>query len=563
MLIAQLNKQQPGHGFTHSKKFHFFIVIWLLATTIILILNSHTLTTAALAESVALTVVACYLIYFPIKYLEIKKLSYVTDLIIITCLSFLLLIFEHWGLVYMLFMALIVISDAFVFTTRHFMVLLVCSTLAPFYFWVQMDSMIDHTVVEKTLYFTVPFAIFAVGMIFRVIAAESLDVQVQKNNLELSIKRLKREQEEMTAVLNGMDSALISLDENNEIYFYNTSAKNIFPILMVIEQASGRIPLDSLQLIDSSGRPISLKEIVDNSTRVPYRVDLNSTVDGKSVKLNILATKIYGETKNYLGAMISIHNLTAEEIIEQSKIEFAALASHEIRTPLTVIVGFLNMMLNSPEFEYNDHTKEYLERLHNSTSGLVKLANDILTMSTVDQGAVRVNIEEINLADLIMSIVAEQRKLAEQKGLGIDYTINKVPAIETDQVKVHQILEQLIGNAIKFSNSGMIDVQLDIIGDEITLSVEDAGIGVSTESQDKLFNKFSQVEDWKTHSKSGSGLGLYVAKSLAKRIGGDLVYAETTKKGSKFSLILPKKYPFPEDLRMRESQEMKEFIKGF
>jgi len=563
MLSDRNNIESTEAVFSQSRKFRLFVVIWLIATTIVLNLTMEMPMLVETIESAFLTLVACYFFYFKLSFFDENNLQLLPELIKIACLSLMLLIFDHWGLVYIFFMILIVMSDAYRYKTRDFLIILIVSILAPIYYWWMMNGMADHTLTEKTFYLAVPFVIFASGIIARTLASESLNVQLQKNELDLNVAKIKREQDELTNILNNIEGALISIDENNEIYFYNTSARSIFPLLLVTEQQGNNVPLTSLHLIDSSGRAITLKEIVDNSTREPYRVDLSSTVDGKSVKLNILVSKIFDKNDKYHGAMISIHNLTAEEIVEQSKIEFAALASHEIRTPLTIIVGYLNMMLNGKEFEYNEQTKEYLTRLYNSSSGLVKLANDILTMSTIDQGAVRVEIKETDLATLITGIVTEQRKVAEQKSLGIDYTINQVPSIETDQSKVIEILEQLIGNAVKFSSSGIVDVQLDMVGNEITISVEDSGVGIPDGARDKIFNKFSQVEDWKSHKNAGSGLGLYISKSLARRIGGDLVYSETTKGGSKFSLILPRKYPFPEDLKMRETSELKEFIKGF
>ena len=101
------------------------------------------------------------------------------------------------------------------------------------------------------------------------------------------------------------------------------------------------------------------------------------------------------------------------------------------------------------------------------------------------------------------------------------------------------------------------------MGDEVIISVEDSGIGIPDSAKDKIFSKFFQVESYETRKKSGSGLGLYLSKSLARRIGGDLVLEATSKMGSRFNLILPIKYSNLEDIKKNQGHKLKEFIEGF
>ena len=562
MAHKQSNIEFFETGFSQTKRFRLLIVLWLLSTTAVFLLITNGLTMFEILESIFLTGVVCYFSYYRVQYLEEKNLYLLVDLIKVVCLSLLILIFGHLGITYSVFLLVIVIINSFNYSSRDFWIEFGVVIGALLYIWLLLNNHGDeHTLIERTIFLMVPYFVFATGIISRVFARESLSVKKQEKELEISKADIKRDQDETTALLDNMENAIISLNKEGTIYFANKSAQNIFPTF--VGKTASKVSLDKLHLVDATGRQITLKEVIENSGETSYRTDLSATVGNKLLNLNVLITKIFGDKKNYEGCMISLHNLTADEIVEKSKVEFASLASHEIRTPLTVLEGYLYMMLVNKDFEYNEMTKQYLTMLHDSTSDLIKLANDILSMSRIDEGTVRVSIEKTDLGNLIKETVSEEIKLAKLKGLSIDYTLDKIPTIETDQIKVREILRNLIGNAIKFSVKGTISIQLDQEGKEIIVSVEDSGIGIPVDSKDKIFNKFFQVENWETRKNSGSGLGLYVSKSLAKRIGGDLILESTTKKGSRFSLILPVKYPHPEDLKKHEDRELKEFIKGF
>lgn len=562
MAHKQSNIEFFETGFSQTKRFRLLIVLWLLSTTAVFLLITNGLTIFEILESVFLTGVVCYFSYYRVQYFEKNNLYLLIDLIKVICLSLLIIIFGHLGTTYSVFLLVIIIINSFSYLSRDFWIVFGVVIGALLYIWLLLNNHGDeHTLIEKTVFLMVPYFVFATGIISRVFAHELLGVKKQEKELEISKADIKRDQNETTALLDNMENAIISLNKEGTIYFANKSAQNIFPTF--VGKTASKVSLDKLHLVDATGRQITLKEVIENSGETSYRTDLSATVGNKLLNLNVLITKIFGDKKNYEGCMISLHNLTADEIVEKSKVEFASLASHEIRTPLTVLEGYLYMMLVNKDFKYDGMTKEYLTMLHDSTSDLIKLANDILSMSRIDEGTVRVSIEKTDLGNLIKETVSEELKLAKLKGLSIDYTLDKIPTIETDQIKVREILRNLIGNAIKFSVKGTISVQLEQDGKEIVISVQDSGIGIPVDLKDKIFNKFFQVENWETRKNSGSGLGLYISKSLAKRIGGDLILESTAQKGSRFSLILPVKYPHPEDLKKHEDRELKEFIKGF
>lgn len=548
-------------GFTMNR-FRWPLVLWAIILTTGLLITIKGLTEIEIIESILLTVVVCFFSFFEIRYFSDRNLNIFPDLLKVGCIVLLIVIFGYWGMVYSSFFLIILVIYAFHYSFRDFAIVFfaVAVSLGAVW-WFQVDPIYQSALFKNSFFLIVSNSIFALGILLRIFARESLSMQKRERELEVSQNNLKKDNAEMIAIFNNMENAIFSLDKNNNIYFANKSAIDIFPVLKT--QSLDKALLDRLMLADATGTPISLKEVVEKSVDKKYRSDLTATVNGKVFSYNSLVTKIYDDEKNYSGAMISLHSLTADEMLEKSRMEFASLASHEIRTPLTVIEGYLSLMLINKEFEYNKMTKEYLTTLHDTTTDLIKLSNGILSMSKIDEGSVRVDIEKTDLSELVKDTVKGQIELAKSRGLDINSNISKVPIIETDKTKVGEILRNLIENAIKFSVKGEISVILDQIGNEVVLSVEDSGIGIPEGSKEKIFGKFFQVENWDTRKNSGSGLGLYVSKSMARRIGGDLILETTSKKGSKFSLMLPLKYPNLDDLTKYKDVKLKEFIEGF
>lgn len=538
------------------------IVLWLFLSTLALLVFTKGLSLLEIAQSILLTFVVSFFLFFDIYYFNKKNLNLLPEIIKISSIAMLVMMFGYWGMIYTVFFLIILIIDAFSYSLRDFVIVILMIAAALWVVWMfGSDPVLNNPLIRNTFFLVVSNAIFALGILLRMFARESLYMKQREKDLEREQDLLQKENEEIAAILNNMESAIFSLSKNNDIYFANKSAVTSFPEI----KKGNKLKSDPSKILlsDTLGKSVSLKGLVDSPDGKLYRNDLVVSVNGKTVNYNSLVTKIYDEKGEYSGAMISLHSLTADEMLEKSRMEFASLASHEIRTPLTVIEGYSYLMLNSKEFEYNQITRDYLTMLHDTTTDLIRLSNGILSMSKIDEGSVRVNVENVDLGSIIKDVVAEELKAAKSKGLNIEYNISRVPRIDSDKTKIGEILRNLVENAIKFSDKGIISIDMDQNGDEIDISVEDSGIGIPEGSKEKIFTKFYQVENWDTRKNSGSGLGLYVSKAMSRRIGGDLVLEETSRKGSKFTLILPVRYPNADDLKKRRDKKLKEFIEGF
>ena len=378
--------------FSSVNKFRWPIILWLILITVVLILVTNGLTFFDILQSILMTIIISFFFYFNIEYFNKMNLNILPDLIKIGCLLLLVLIFGYWGFVYTVFFLIILIIDAFSYSLRDFIIVIGMIAVAFFLIWLlNNDPIYQIPLIKNTFFLVIANAIFALGILLRTLARESLVAIKRGKNLEKSQKFLSKENDEINTIFNNMENSIISLDEKNNIYFINISATKTFPILK--RKSIKNISIDDLKLVDSTGRRMKLREIVDKTDDKSYRSDLKIYINKDVINYSVLVDKAFDDDKSYKGAVISLHSLTNDELLEKSKIEFSSLASHEIRTPLTIIEGYIYIMLtNNTEFVYNETTKKYLTIIHETTSDLIKLSNSILSMSKLDEGSMRVDI---------------------------------------------------------------------------------------------------------------------------------------------------------------------------
>lgn len=232
--------------------------------------------------------------------------------------------------------------------------------------------------------------------------------------------------------------------------------------------------------------------------------------------------------------------------VDRLKSEFLANMSHELRTPLNSIIGFSRVILKGIDGPINDLQQQDLESIHNSGQHLLDLINNILDLSKIEAGKMELSIEEVSLKDIVNSTVSTARGLIKEKDIKLlDETPDELPIVLADRTRLRQVLLNLLQNATKFILEGHIKVFYDTVIDEETgaqlaqIRVEDTGIGISKEDQDKLFQRFSQVDSSLTRKVGGSGLGLSITQHLIEMQGGKIWLESVENEGSTFYFTIP------------------------
>ena len=253
----------------------------------------------------------------------------------------------------------------------------------------------------------------------------------------------------------------------------------------------------------------------------------------------------FNEMAGEVGRVIELEEQNASvEAANLAKSEFLANMSHEIRTPMTAIIGFADL-LSDPSIEDADR-EEYAKTIRRNGDHLLHIINDILDLSKIEAGKMGVEAIETSLENVVSQITSLMRGRAEAKGitLNVEYIQPLPPVVQTDPVRLRQVLLNMIGNAIKFTEVGSVGLVVSSHIDneqgmaELRFEVTDTGIGITAEQIGRLFNPFSQADDSTTRRFGGTGLGLTLSKRFAVMLGGDIDVKSEPGKGSVFTLTL-------------------------
>ena len=238
---------------------------------------------------------------------------------------------------------------------------------------------------------------------------------------------------------------------------------------------------------------------------------------------------------------LEVQKQKAEEST-QLKSQFLASMSHELRTPMNSILGLTELILEKAEL--NEKNRERLEVVLNSGRRLMTLINDILDLSKIEAGKMEVREEDVLLEELITEVSGSIKPLVMQKG--IDFKVvrnsNTSVIVHTDRGKIVQVLINLLGNAVKFTDRGSVTLRVTTLNDRLIFDVIDTGIGISEEDQKVIFDEFRQADGTTTRKYGGTGLGLTICNKIATLLNGELVLESKIGTGSTFTFKVPLKF---------------------
>jgi PAS domain S-box-containing protein len=377
------------------------------------------------------------------------------------------------------------------------------------------------------------------------------DIRERKQYIE-QIERLSYRH---SLILGSVSEGLFMLDQEGRAIFLNPAAERMLGY--GLEEFVGRSSHDVIHHTRADGTPYSresnpiTRTIADGLAR-----SMNDEVfwrkDGTSFLVEYRVNPIVDDGR-IVGAVVVFNDVTGEREIraakenaeraDRAKSEFLAMMSHEIRTPMNGILGMTDLLL---ETGLTEEQQEYAEIIHSSGETLLRILNDILDFSKIEAGKLVLEDELFDLAGTIAMTIDLFKPRAEQKGLELICTVApEVPgAVVGDATRFRQVLTNLVGNAIKFTEQGSVTVSVDVrqghqgAGGEasklLRITVEDTGIGIPADKLKHLFQSFSQLHPALSRTYGGTGLGLAITKRLVELMGGVISVDSIEGKGSIF-----------------------------
>ena len=228
------------------------------------------------------------------------------------------------------------------------------------------------------------------------------------------------------------------------------------------------------------------------------------------------------------------------EVANRAKSQFLASMSHELRTPLNAILGYTELIIDNIYGEVPDEIESVLQRVDRNGRHLLALINDVLDLSKMEAGQLSLSFNDYSMKEIVDSVIVAVESLGAEKNLALIADVaSELPIGKGDEQRITQVLLNLIGNALKFTDEGEVSVQVSASDGSFHVSIADTGIGISEADQQVIFEEFHQADGTDTRSKGGTGLGLAIARRIVEMHGGRLRVESRLGQGSTFTFVLP------------------------
>ncbi|MDB5182719.1 MAG: Two-component system, NarL family, sensor histidine kinase BarA [Candidatus Saccharibacteria bacterium] len=370
-------------------------------------------------------------------------------------------------------------------------------------------------------------------------------LKIEKEGVEDQVRQrthqLEEEKTRFFASINSLPLGFILTDSSDHVLMMNPSIKKILSFSSDDAKSIAKkiAEKDSLllKLMEHTSKVTDSKKI---ST-----IEL-STPEGRF--LHALAAPVLTHAGTVDGTVIIVEDVTEAKIMERSKEEFFSIASHELRTPLTAIRGNTSLIKQLYEDQLKDPSfNEMVDDIHSSSMRLISIVNDFLDVSSLEQGKIKFTEKDFDISTTIEEVIKEMNGMVTEKKLYLTFEkpAQALPLLHADPNRIKQVIYNLIGNSIKFTETGGVTIKTEVMPNKmLKIMLIDTGRGISPEGQQLLFHKFQQTgESLQTRDTTrGTGLGLYISKLIVEHFGGQIkldASQEGDGHGSTFSITLP------------------------
>jgi PAS domain S-box-containing protein len=370
---------------------------------------------------------------------------------------------------------------------------------------------------------------------------ETLEKKVLQRTKDLEHIRSRYE-----AILASIGNGLVVVDKEGKIIYINKSFEEMLG--WKTQEIVGKSMVEVVPREDLNGIGVSFEERILTQVLAGQKfvADLTNPFyyirkDKSRFPVNSIVSPMV-LNKKIVGAVEVFRDITKETEIDKAKTEFVSLASHQLRTPLSTVSWYSEMLLTGDVGEVTSDQKKYLEEIYTGNQRMVDLVNTLLDVSRIEMGTLVVESKPTNIAKLAQGVIDEQRLQIIEKRIKLSTSFeNSIPSIQADPKLLRMVIQNLLSNAIKYTpEKGKVKIFISLDKNKnIILKMSDTGYGIPKNQQDKIFTKLFRADNVIGKDTEGTGLGLYIAKSIVEQLGGSLWFESDEKKGTTFYAVLP------------------------
>ncbi len=366
---------------------------------------------------------------------------------------------------------------------------------------------------------------------------EDLDEEKKavERRVEVRTAEIKLEKEKLQHVTKNIKDGVVLLDNEGRVIFTN---EGLYPLFNLKQED---IPVANvLEEIFTYLEETNFKDLFARCLQGEIFTVPEIESQGKIFEIFFNNLKVKNGATDSINYLILISEVTEAKLLERSKSELVAVASHQLRTPLTAVRGNIEMLIDESYGPLNAEQHELLSDVDISTVRLISMVNDMLDITKIERGNLDMVLEYVSLKETVDSICSDLEEYAKRRGVVIEIDIKDDTTVYGDKSRVRQVMQNLIDNAIKYSKrTGLLNISSNVEGKFAHITFKDSGQGIPKLEQSKIFNRFYRASNVKNNSSNGSGLGLYIVKSIVEQLHGNIRFESEENVGTTFFVALP------------------------
>jgi PAS domain S-box-containing protein len=365
------------------------------------------------------------------------------------------------------------------------------------------------------------------------------------NNLQEESQKLSIAKSKDDAILNGIGDGIIVTDQDGNIVSINNATVEMLGVIR--DELIGKSVTHVLKMVDDKDKEVPIQkrpmvQALSTGNKIinkPGETFYYLRKDGTKFPAGITVTPFVLDGR-IVGVIEVLRNITLEKEIDKAKTEFVSLASHQLRTPLSTVGWYTEMLLSGDAGKINKKQKEFLDEVYKGNRRMVELVNSLLNVSRIELGTFAVDPVPSDIKEIAETVFDELVPQIKLKKLKIVKKYAKLGKINLDPKLIRIVFQNLLTNAIKYTQEkGLVELSVEKKNGKIQVSVKDNGYGIPENAKQKIFTKLFRADNVKSKDSGGTGLGLYIIKSIVAQSGGEIWFESEENKGTTFFFTIP------------------------